>query len=66
MSRPSAAEVRLARAWLSRAVEPGRGVVFDLVTELGPVEAARLLRSGERGCGRGCAGRGAAAGGPGG
>ena len=49
MSRPSAAEVRLARAWLSRAVEPGRGVVFDLVTELGPVEAARLLRSGEAG-----------------
>jgi DNA processing protein len=45
--RPSAAEVRLARAWLSRAVEPGRGAVFDLVTELGPVEAARLLRSGE-------------------
>ncbi|MFL6130786.1 MAG: DNA-processing protein DprA [Mycobacteriales bacterium] len=46
MRRPLAAEVRLARAWLSRAVEPGRGSVFDLVTEVGPVEAARLLRSG--------------------
>ena len=49
MRRPSAAEVRLARAWLSRAVEPGRGAVFDLVTEVGPVEAARLLRSGSAG-----------------
>lgn len=49
MRRPSAAEVRLARAWLSRAVEPGRGAVFDLVSELGPVEAARLLRSGAAG-----------------
>jgi DNA processing protein len=46
MRRCSAAEVRLARAWLSRAVEPGRGAIFDLVTELGPVEAARQLRSG--------------------
>ena len=49
MSRPSPADVRLARAWLSRAVEPGRGAVFDLVTEVGPVEAARLLRSGAAG-----------------
>ena len=47
MSKPSAAEVRWARAWLSRAVEPGRGAVYDLVTEAGPVEAARLLRSGD-------------------
>jgi DNA processing protein len=47
MSTPSAAEVRWARAWLSRAVEPGRGAVYDLVTEVGPVEAARLLRSGD-------------------
>lgn len=46
MKGPSAAEVRLARAWLTRAVEPGRGAVFDLVTEAGPVEAVRLLRSG--------------------
>jgi DNA processing protein len=43
---PSAAEVRLARAWLTRAVEPGRGAVFDLVSEVGPVEAARRLRAG--------------------
>jgi DNA processing protein len=46
MRPPSAARVRLARAWLSRAVEPGRGAVFDLVTEVGPMEAAQLLRSG--------------------
>lgn len=39
-------EVRRARAWLTRAVEPGRGAVFELVSELGPVEAARLLRDG--------------------
>ena len=44
--RPSPAEVRLARAWLSRAVEPGRRAVFDLVTEVGPVEAARRMRAG--------------------
>jgi DNA processing protein len=43
---PGAAEVRLARAWLTRAVEPGRGAVFDLVSDVGPVEAVRLLRSG--------------------
>jgi DNA processing protein len=47
--RPGPGEVRLARAWLTRAVEPGRGAVFDLVTEVGPVEAARLLRAGETG-----------------
>src|SRR3954454_372067 len=43
----SAEEVRLARAWLTRAVEPGRGAVFDLVSEVGPVEAMRLMRAGE-------------------
>jgi DNA processing protein len=42
-----AEEVRLARAWLTRAVEPGRGPVFDLVSEVGPVEAMRLMRSGK-------------------
>jgi DNA processing protein len=47
MSRPCAEQVRLARAWLTRAVEPGRGAVFDLVSEVGPVEAVRLLRAGE-------------------
>jgi DNA processing protein len=44
--RPGPGEVRLARAWLTRAVEPGRGAVFDLVSEVGPVEAARVLRAG--------------------
>jgi DNA processing protein len=43
---PGPDEVRLARAWLARAVEPGRGAVFDLVSEVGPVEAVRALRSG--------------------
>jgi DNA processing protein len=43
---PSAAEVRLARAWLTRAVEPGRGAVFELVSDVGPVEAVRRLRAG--------------------
>jgi DNA processing protein len=38
--------VRLARAWLSRAVEPGRGVVYDFVSAVGPVEATRQLRIG--------------------
>ncbi len=47
--RPGAGEVRLARAWLTRAVEPGRGAVFDLVSEIGPVEAARMLRAGAAG-----------------
>jgi DNA processing protein len=47
--QPGPGEVRLARAWLTRAVEPGRGVVFDLVSEVGPVEAMRLLRAGETG-----------------
>jgi DNA processing protein len=45
--KPSAGEVRMARAWLTRAVEPGRGAVFDLVSQVGPVEAARSLRAGE-------------------
>jgi DNA processing protein len=47
VTAPSAAAVRLARAWLTRAVEPGRGAVFDLVSEVGPVEAVRRLRAGE-------------------
>jgi len=44
--RPGPGEVRLARAWLTRAVEPGGGAVFDLVSEVGPVEAVRALRAG--------------------
>jgi DNA processing protein len=47
--RPGPGEVRLARAWLTRAVEPGRGAVFDLVSEVGPVEAVRALRAGAGG-----------------
>ena len=43
--RSAPGEVRLARAWISRAVEPGRGVVYDFVSAVGPVEAARRLRS---------------------
>jgi DNA processing protein len=46
MNRPTVTAVRLARAWLTRAVEPGRGAVFDLVSDVGPVEAARVLRAG--------------------
>jgi DNA processing protein len=46
---PGAGEVRLARAWLTRAAEPGRGALFDLVSEVGPVEAVRLLRDGGAG-----------------
>jgi DNA processing protein len=46
MRRPSPAEVRLARAWLTRVVEPGRGPVFELVSDVGPVEAARRMRAG--------------------
>jgi DNA processing protein len=49
VSRPGPGEVRLARAWLTRAVEPGRGAMFDLVSEIGPVEAVRQLRSGQAG-----------------
>ncbi|HYT11091.1 MAG TPA: DNA-processing protein DprA [Mycobacteriales bacterium] len=49
MSRPAAAEVRLARAWLSRAVEPGRPALYEFVSAVGPVEAVRRLRAGSAG-----------------
>ena len=39
-------EVRAARAWLSRAVEPGQAGVPRLVSRCGPVEARRLLQAG--------------------
>lgn len=39
-------EIRRARAWLSRAVEPGQQVVHDLVTQYGPVTAANQIRAG--------------------
>ena len=38
--------VRRARAWLSRAVEPGTVDFWRYVDDVGPVEAVRLLRSG--------------------
>jgi DNA processing protein len=39
-------EVRLARAWLSRAVEPGSVVFWRFVEREGPVAAVQALRSG--------------------
>jgi len=38
-------EVRAARAWLSRAVEPGNVGLHRLVGRYGPVEARRLLQT---------------------
>ncbi len=40
------AEVRAARAWLSRAVEPGNVDLYRLVGQYGSVEARRLLQLG--------------------
>jgi len=37
--------VRAARAWLSRAVEPGHAGLHRLVDRYGPVEARRLLQA---------------------
>lgn len=41
-----AAAVRRARAWLSRAIEPGPAAVHAFLGEHGPVEAARRIRAG--------------------
>ena len=38
--------LRRARAWLSRAVEPGTVDAWRFVDRVGPVEAVRLIRSG--------------------
>jgi DNA processing protein len=38
--------LRRARAWLSRAVEPGTVDIWRYVADVGPVEAVRRLRSG--------------------
>jgi DNA processing protein len=38
--------LRRARAWLSRAVEPGTVDFWRFVDDLGPVQALRLIRSG--------------------
>ncbi|SEO89406.1 DNA-processing protein DprA [Trujillonella endophytica] len=40
------ATVRRARAWLTRAAEPGSVVVWRFVERAGPVAAVRLLRAG--------------------
>lgn len=39
-------EARQARAWLSRAVEPGLGATHAFIDEHGPVEAVRMIRAG--------------------
>lgn len=39
-------EVRLARAWLSRAVEPGSVDMWRFVSQVGPVAARAALRAG--------------------
>ena len=44
--RPVHPGVRRARAWLSRAVEPGMVDFWRFVDDVGPVEAVRLIRSG--------------------
>ncbi len=38
---------RRARAWLSRAVEPGHASMHDYVAAVGPAEAARALAAGQ-------------------
>ena len=45
--------LRRARAWLSRAVEPGTIDLWRCVEDVGPVEAVRRLRSGRRRSGSG-------------
>ncbi len=45
----AAPEVRRARAWLSRAAEPGSVDLWRLVEDVGPVEAVRRLRAGTAG-----------------
>ncbi|CAA9270758.1 MAG: Rossmann fold nucleotide-binding protein Smf possibly involved in DNA uptake, partial [uncultured Blastococcus sp.] len=42
----ASAAVRRARAWLSRAVEPGTVDFWRFVERMGPVEAVRSIRSG--------------------
>jgi DNA processing protein len=45
-SADAAAGLRRARAWLTRAAEPGSLAVWRFVEDVGPVEAARALRRG--------------------
>ena len=46
LEQGSAAAIRRARAWLSRAVEPGTIDFWRYVDEVGPVDAVRRLRAG--------------------
>jgi DNA processing protein len=46
VSGGAAPEVRLARAWLSRAAEPGSVDLWRFVQQVGPVDAQAALRSG--------------------
>lgn len=46
MSRPAPVDVRRARVWLSRVVEPGDLRLHRLLAERGPVAAAELVREG--------------------
>jgi DNA processing protein len=47
MTRPSPADVRTARAWLSRVAEPGGGALHRMLCEHGPVETRRLIETGQ-------------------
>ncbi|MCP2201937.1 DNA-processing protein DprA [Lentzea flava] len=47
MTAPPTDAVRLARAYLSRVAEPFPAALAALVAEVGPVEAAELVRAGE-------------------
>jgi DNA processing protein len=46
MGRVAPAEVRQARAWFSRTVEPGSLDVHRLLAQVGPVQAMDLIRAG--------------------
>ncbi|WP_112262193.1 DNA-processing protein DprA [Lentzea terrae] len=47
MTTPSTDAIRLARAYLSRVAEPYPAALAALVAEVGPVEAAAMVRAGE-------------------
>ncbi len=45
--RPGECELRRARAYLSRVAEPPAPALAELITEVGPVRAARLVAAGQ-------------------
>lgn len=47
VTAPSTDAIRLARAYLSRVAEPYPAALAALVAEVGPVEAAEMVRAGE-------------------